>query len=1422
MSTPTTDRQDIASTYRAVVDALVQLGGGRAPMRSGAGSVNVVCPAHEDRAPSLEITLTDARILIRCHSTDCAAHDPRAALAVICGHLVTVNPALVPAAMFAEPPRRPDQGKPRAPRASRPARPAPAPRKPAEPVCLGRFLSHRAPRAAYGPGAEATGPGQQWFPYYDGAGTLVAWHVRCECTRAGCSSRASYPWRYPTRGGISANPADRPATLPLYRLPDIRAAIEAGADLIDVCEGESDAEAVTAAGGIGCTSGNSGSWGPEHTQALTGARGVRVWADNDNGDGHKFARLVRDQLAAAGIPVRAIVRAADGHKDAREHLEAGLSLADAVDISAELADDNEDQGDDDTHQAPAEMVDIRDHQPTPGRGEDGPSDDYPPDDLKAAVPGPDVPMSRGMWCYATGTGPVHPQTGKPWPRGVYYRATPTQGWRMVAPLPYVLARTPRRGSNGRRLQGDDLILSAGHGALGHVISPKVVRDGSWADILGLVLSLDDKIAKAAGTAIAMLATGVPEQEPILYVDGSGHLVTPLPDVMPGSYLRPSPEDGWLQAWRDRVEDIAASPKIAFALGGSMFSPFKNPLGRDSHLIDMEGDAAQGKSTTIRLSASLWGDPRKHRGVVKPFNTTRLGAYRWLGALRTLPAFFDEGAIASWGPEQWGEFIFTLTEGVDRTTATNTDSRGIAECDPWDGVFFRTGNGAMTEGLGAGKYSGTLRRVISLDTPLTIDRDHSDRLKRLAYTHWGHLGPAVLKVVSVPDMDELIARAGRDLPRPTTPIRGCVADALHDHMAGAAALDRVLGTGDALYEAARRYAATYLENFAEPQHDADRVISWVMEAISREPALWPTLAEYREHLLPRPEWTPNGQPPQGRAELAQHGVDRHLAGIVDDDGQWVAIYPATWKAMRAGSGISENNALRELYARKRLILTAAQRARGDWMTLVQGIGRTGGPGRAYRLTLDLSEADDPGNDPGNGSDNGSGDLSNGSGNGSSNGSNPALTSEVTDVTGGEEGHTRTCAREGQTPEDGACPACGQHVAESIRDAFGGYHPLCAPDDTREAGLEAVEARRATQEPQDTRQDVRVARGQGRATRAARGAQAGAGKPGRPEWLPARLRRRGTEFRDVVATFNRLRALQEQHGRAVVHCHPYPTDDAIPQPLRLRGKGRGTAVHEGGHHWTGYDTVPAGTRVVILDRNKAYCAALGVASLPIAGVKHYDGQGPAGQVGIHRVDVWPEQLVPGPHPWGQPTTDRNMSPWWITTATLQLGHEAARDGLITAPVVVESWTAPPLKEGRAATARWEWMSAEIVRALAYAQACGDSELESFLKVVYSTGVSTAGESGSNTEIWRPELPPIIRSTAAANLWRPARKLIVAGLSVVAVTGTDEIHVAAEPAEIWAALDTKGRPVVTEGRALNQIKVKGGYVIGADGARVDEWEA
>jgi hypothetical protein len=65
-------------------------------------------------------------------------------------------------------------------------------------------------------------------------------------------------------------------------------------------------------------------------------------------------------------------------------------------------------------------------------------------------------------------------------------------------------------------------------------------------------------------------------------------------------------------------------------------------------------------------------------------------------------------------------------------------------------------------------------------------------------------------------------------------------------------------------------------------------------------------------------------------------------------------------------------------------------------------------------------------------------------------------------------------------------------------------------------------------------------------------------------------------------------------------------------------------------------------------------------------------------------------------------------------------------------------------------------------------------------------------------------LIRSQAFANLWLKAYKAHEAGLTIVRMMGTDELHVTGGD---W-------RRVFREGRRLTEVKVKEEYTIGGEG--------
>ncbi|SBV07682.1 Predicted transcriptional regulator [Streptomyces sp. MnatMP-M77] len=215
-----------------------------------------------------------------------------------------------------------------------------------------------------------------------------------------------------------------------------------------------------------------------------------------------------------------------------------------------------------------------------------------------------------------------------------------------------------------------------------------------------------------------------------------------------------------------------------------------------------------------------------------------------------------------------------------------------------------------------------------------------------------------------------------------------------------------------------------------------------------------------------------------------------------------------------------------------------------------------------------------------------------------------------------------------------------------------------------------------------------------------------------------------------------------------------------------------------------------KVTALDVNAAYLSALKV-WLPIGKLEHTtgtDGVGPK-RSGVHLITPaeWVHPHLP------DPLGDRDTpGALWITDATLrlQLRLSGPKWALTGAPTVHESWTSGATENFLDALRKL------LTSARSEAIAAGDRLTLEYVKAMYSKFVSTMGESVHNREMVRPDWMHNIHSQAYALHCGRAYKAHQAGLDVVALKHTDELHVTGD----W-------RQVFTEGRGVAELKVKQG---------------
>ena len=767
--------------------------------------------------------------------------------------------------------------------------------------------------------------------YTDAAGTVIARVDRVRCTDPACPDLAehgkankTFVTRHPD--GRRGKPPELDAVL--YRLPEVLAAIEADRPVY-VCEGEGDADALAAAGECGTSAfGGAGrQWRPGYTRRLMGANVVIV-ADNDAA-GYRRAAAVAEALGNVPASIR-IVRAADDRSgaDVSDHLAAGLTVAELLDAAAEVAAS--------TGPAPvqhsAREVTSADSPPgpvdrSPAESAPGPSpasttaaDDAPGITAAEAPPRYRLPASAGAWAYATG----EDRDGRE--RGVYRRAD--DEWQWVEFLPYIYERVAHRDGAGRRARmsyrlGTRLDAPADERA---VVGHLAVKTGEWAEPLGVPLAADPKVIQAVASAIyreaertAPMVEACPRWTP------AGTLDMPPADVGPAGYGETAgTEADARQAWAEIAAIMARHPKTSLTAGASLAAPYVAALRRQSFIVHLAGRDRRGKTTAHQVAAALYGDPEV---IIRPWDASAIGLTSLAGEYGCLPPIFDELGARNRPKSELQPIVFQLAQGARRTKGARLGGSTVTA--PWRGIVLSTGNMSL---LAALTERGAIARVIEVPTPILGTRDDVDdpaaaadagRLDDLTAAAYGWPFAWSRAAEVTPEaFGVLLAAAVTDLACPPGGTLGTLARHLAAAVAGAALLDKALGTGT-LRPAALAAAAALLDDLTDRLAEiaatpAERVAAAVAHAVVTRPEAFPALGDLRDPQAGRRYRDGEGftitEPPADFTHPpARWDPPPGLA--VGDIGVWCADLPD----ITAAAGLDDAvTALRELRQAGRLI------------------------------------------------------------------------------------------------------------------------------------------------------------------------------------------------------------------------------------------------------------------------------------------------------------------------------------------------------------------------------------------------------------------------------------------------------------------------------------------------------------------------
>lgn len=178
----------------------------------------------------------------------------------------------------------------------------------------------------------------------------------------------------------------------------------------------------------------------------------------------------------------------------------------------------------------------------------------------------------------------------------------------------------------------------------------------------------------------------------------------------GSIMSEHARSGSLERWRDTVAALAAgNSRLIFAIAVAFAGPLLELVGGESGGFHLMGASSTGKTTALRLAASVWGNPDRY---IRQWRATANG-------LEGLAAVHNDGLLildelSQCDGKQAGEVAYMLANGKGKARASRSGS--AREAASWRLLFLSSGEVSLStliEGAGRRANAGQENRLANV-------------------------------------------------------------------------------------------------------------------------------------------------------------------------------------------------------------------------------------------------------------------------------------------------------------------------------------------------------------------------------------------------------------------------------------------------------------------------------------------------------------------------------------------------------------------------------------------------------------------------------------------------------------------------------------------------------------------------------------
>lgn len=195
--------------------------------------------------------------------------------------------------------------------------------------------------------------------------------------------------------------------------------------------------------------------------------------------------------------------------------------------------------------------------------------------------------------------------------------------------------------------------------------------------------------------------------------------------------------GNLEDYAEKVfKPIKNSPMVMTFVYASLGSILLHDFNVDPFVVDMASKTSTGKTTALRVAASIWGTER----LINEWNTTPIDLERKASILNSFPSMYDDTRKAK--PYLLSDVVYQFSGGKSKGRG-NVQSVDVVKT--WNNILLSTGETSIVEY--GNEKAGVSARVITLQDKPFNDDVNIRALYAGIESNYGHLGLAFIEQYS---------------------------------------------------------------------------------------------------------------------------------------------------------------------------------------------------------------------------------------------------------------------------------------------------------------------------------------------------------------------------------------------------------------------------------------------------------------------------------------------------------------------------------------------------------------------------------------------------------------------------------------------------------------------------------------------------